>query len=887
MALSAGTRLGPYELVAPIGAGGMGEVYRAKDTRLERTVAIKVLPTHLSSSPESRQRFEREARTISQLSHPHICALYDVGHQDGIDYLVMEYLEGETLSERLGKSPLPLEQTLRYGIEIADALEKAHRSGVVHRDLKPGNVMLTKSGVKLLDFGLAKALAPVSPASQFTALPTQASPITREGSLLGTLQYMAPEQLEGKEADARTDVFAFGAVLYEMATGKKAFSGASQASLIGSILRDEPRSISEVAPLTPASLDRLVRICLAKDPDDRWQTARDVDLQLREIGRERERPETVTVRAVRSRASRAAPWALAVLALAAGALLGRSALSKKLPRPDVVRSTLLPPPNTEFHFTDANSGTPAVSPDGTRIAFSARDPDDQVLLWVRPLDSLDSFSIRGSSGATFPFWSSDGRSLGFFAQGKLKVVEASASASPVALADVEEARGGTWGADGTILFSPGYQKPILRVRGSGGSPTPVTEVKGRELHRFPAFLPDGRHFLYNVRVQGDENAIIYARSLDSKDERAVIREHSDVLYVPPGYLLFRRAGRLMAARFDADRLDVIGDPVELVERIDYFAATGRTAFGASEKALVYSPSSDARLSRLAWFDRTGREVGGVASAGMYVSPRFSPDGRQLAIAVMEQLAVAPDIWLFDTRLGTGTRSPMLGPDLNPVFSADAKRIFFGNTSEGKWNIFVREVSGGAEPTSILPPTRPRWARDVSPDGNVLLYQELSAATRGDLKVISLSGERRPRDFIAGPFDEDEGTFSPDGRRVAYVSDESGRKEVFVASFPDPSQRIRVSSDGGIQPRWSRDGRELYFVSKGETMMVAPFEPSSGVPTAPPARLFDVPISYAFGSHVPLRYDVSPDGRFLIIVRASKELPPPLVLVLNWQAGLKR
>jgi serine/threonine protein kinase len=888
LTLAAGSRLGPYEIVAPIGAGGMGEVYRAKDTRLERTVAVKVLPAHLTSSPESRQRFEREARTISQLSHPHICALYDVGHQDGVDYLVMEYLEGDTLAERLAKGPLSLELSLRYGCEIADALDKAHRQGIVHRDLKPGNVMVTKSGVKLLDFGLAKALAPVSSVSQFTALPTQAVPVTREGTLIGTLHYMAPEQLEGKEADARTDVFAFGCVLYEMATGKKTFSGATQASLIGAILRDEPRPISDVVPLTPTSLDRLVRTCLAKDPEDRWQTARDVTRQLREIGRERERPETVTaIPPVRTKASRMLPWAAAVLALGIGALLGRSGLSKKAPRPEVVRSLLLPPPNTEFHFVDANSGTPAVSPDGKRIAFSARDPDDQILLWVRPLDSLDAFSIRGSSGATFPFWSPDGRSLGFFAQGKLKVVEASASAPPVALADVEEARGGSWAADGTILFSKGYQLPILRVPASGGSPTPVTELKSRELHRFPAFLPDGRHFLYNVRIQGEEHAVIYVRSLDSRDERVVIREHSDVLYVPPGYLLFRRGGRLMAVRFDADRLEVVGDPVELVERIDYFAATGRTAFGASERALVYSPSSDARLSRLAWFDRTGREVGGIASTGMYVSPRLSPDGRQLAVAVMEQLAVPPDIWLFDTRLGTGTRSPMLFPDLNPVFSSDAKRIFFGNTGEGKWNIFVRDASGAGEPTSLMPPTHPRWAHDVSPDGTVLLYQELSAATRGDLKVISLSGEPRPRDFIASPFDDDEGVFSPDGRRVAYVSDESGRKEVFVASFPDPSQRIRVSSDGGGQPRWSRDGRELFYVSKRETMMATPFDPSSGVPTAPPARLFDAPISYAFGSHVPFKYDVAPDGRFLIIVRASKAPPPPLVLVLNWQAALKR
>jgi serine/threonine protein kinase len=489
MTLSAGARLGPYEIAAPIGAGGMGEVYRARDTRLDRTVAVKVLPAGLSS-PESRQRFEREAKTISQLSHPHICALYDVGHHDGVDYLVMEYLEGETLAERLAKGPLSLDLVLRYGTEIADALDKAHRQGIVHRDLKPGNVMITKSGVKLLDFGLAKVLAPVTSATQFTALPTQAAPITREGSLLGTLQYMAPEQLEGREADARTDIFAFGAVLHEMATGEKTFSGATQASLIGSILRDEPRSISEVVPLTPRALDRLVKICLAKDPDDRWQTARDVGLQLREIARDQEHPETVTVHPVRSRFSRALPWAATLVALGIGALLGRTALPKAA-LPGAIRSTLLPPPNTEFHFLDANSGPPTVSPDGTRIAFAARNLDDQILLWVRRLDSLDAYTIPGSSGAAFPFWSPDGRSLGFFAQAKLKVVEASGSASPVSLADVEEARGGSWGADGTILFSPGYRDPIRRVPASGGSPTPLTEVRPREIHRWPRGVSSG------------------------------------------------------------------------------------------------------------------------------------------------------------------------------------------------------------------------------------------------------------------------------------------------------------------------------------------------------------------------------------------------------------
>ena len=884
MTLSPGVRLGPYEIVAPIGAGGMGEVYRARDTRLERTVAVKVLPTHLASSPESRQRFEREARTISQLSHPHICALYDVGREGETEYLVMEYLEGETLADRLARGPLPTEQVLRFGCEIADALDKAHRQGVVHRDLKPGNVMLTKAGVKLLDFGLAKALAPVSAATQFTALPTQAVPVTREGSLLGTLQYMAPEQLEAKEADARTDVFALGAMLYEMATGAKAFAGTSQASLIGAILRDTPRPISDFAPVTPPALDRIVRACLAKDPEDRWQTARDVSRQLREV--EKEPYPATAVPAAVPRRSRwwAVPWAVALVALALAALSGRNPRSEATDR-RVIRTTLLPPPDTQFHFLDANAGTPAVSPDGTRIAFSARDSNDQILLWVRALDSLDAVSIRGSSGASFPFWSHDGRSLGFFAQGKLKVVEASASALPVVLAEVEEPRGGTWSPNGTIVYSKGYREPLQRIPAAGGSPRPASDVKDREVHRWPVFLPDGRHFLYSVRIQGEEHGVVYASSLDSRDRKEILPDHTDVLYVPPGRLLFRRGGRLMTVRFDPDRLAVVGDPVEVVEQLDHLPPTGRTTFGASQTVLTYAPGSEARLSRLAWFDRTGREVGGVADAGMYVGPRLSPNGRQLAVAVMEELAIPPDIWIFDTKLGTGTRAPLTTPDLNPVFSPDGQRLLFSNTSDGRWNIFVRSVSDAAGPTALLPPTRARWPRDVSPDGSVLLYQEFSSVSRGDLKVLSLSGEPRQRIFLASPFEEDEGSFSPDGRRVAYVSDESGRKEVFVASFPDPSQRLRISSDGGAQPRWSRDGRELFFVSKSETMMSAPFDLTSGVPSGPPVRLFDVPISYAFGSHVPLRYDVAPDGRFLITVRASREPPLPLILVLNWQAML--
>ncbi|MDQ5857795.1 MAG: protein kinase, partial [Acidobacteriota bacterium] len=427
MGLVAGSKLGPYEILSPLGAGGMGEVYRATDTRLGRTVAVKVLPSHLSSSSDSRERLDREAKTISQLSHPHICALYDVGHQDGVDYLVMEYLEGETLAERLLNGPLPLNQVLRYGVEIADALDKAHGQGIVHRDLKPGNVMLTKSGVKLLDFGLAKAILAPSSSPALTSLPTMGRALTQAGTILGTFQYMAPEQLEGKEADARSDVFAFGAVLYEMVTGEKAFSGATQASLIGSVLRDEPRPISEVQPLAPRAFDRVVQTCLAKDPDDRWQTARDVALQLGWVERDRTAETSAALPIRRARFATALPWVVGAIGIVL-AVLAVATSARRTPRREVVRAFLPPPENSFFHCLDANSGPVAVSPDGRRLAFSVINPEGKVLLYFRDLDAPTAIPIPGTDEAAFPFWSPDSRSLGFFARGRLKVVEASGSA---------------------------------------------------------------------------------------------------------------------------------------------------------------------------------------------------------------------------------------------------------------------------------------------------------------------------------------------------------------------------------------------------------------------------------------------------------------------------
>jgi Tol biopolymer transport system component len=655
----------------------------------------------------------------------------------------------------------------------------------------------------------------------------------------------------------------------------------------------EPAAVSTISPMTPPAFDRVVRTCLAKDLDDRWQTARDVALQLQGI--QQDRSVTFAPVATPRRRVPVAAFALALAAVSVlvGALVGRAVLPRATVTPArLVRSSILPPPGTLFRFLDANSGL-AVSPDGRRVAFTARDADDRSLLWVRDLDSLDPYVIPGTEEASFPFWSPDGRHLGFFSYGALRVVEASPSAPPpTSLAPVLEARGGAWGPDDTIVFAPGGPAPsglpLRKVSSSGGAVSDATSAQGSESHRWPSFLPDGRHFLYQVRFGAPGKNVIFAGSLDSKDRHEILSVDTDAEY-RDGYLLFRRNDRLVAAPFDPERLQVRGDPVELVNRIEYFPPTSKTIFSIGSDVLAYTARSDARLARLAWFDRGGRELGQVGPPGIYTGPRLSPDGRKLAVSVIEQLAVPPDIWVFDTSLGTSVRSTEKpGPDLNPIFAPDGARIFFaGGRRGGAWGIFEAPTSGTGDAKLLLDSPQSSVPTDVSSDGRFLLYRELSSDRRGDIKVLPLTGERRPFAFMASPFDEDSATISPDDRWVAFVSEETGRKEVYVATFPQPTRRHRISTEGGTQPRWSRDGRELFFVTGGRTLMAAPFDSgSSDVPAGQARRLFDVPMHRQFSSNVPYRYDVAPDGRFLIVIRTSEE-PPALALVTNWQAMLER
>ena len=893
MALATGTRLGPYELVTPVGAGGMGEVYRARDTRLERTVAVKVLPAHLSASAESRQRFEREAKTISQLSHPHICALYDVGNQDGVEFLVMEYLEGETLSERLLKGALPFDQVLRYGIEIADALDKAHRIGIVHRDLKPGNVMITKSGVKLLDFGLAKAIAPAGRTSgaSLTALPTQAgTDLTAEGTILGTFQYMAPEQLEGKEADARTDIFAFGAVLYEMATGKKAFSGKSQASLISSIMGTEPPPVSTVAPMTPPAFDRVVRTCLAKDPEDRWQTAHDAMLELKwvaEGGSQAGLPAPVVARR-RSRERLA--WVIA--GILAASTVGLTILELRRPRSTtpVIRSTVLPPEKTSFSFVGGGAGPVAVSPDGRQLAFVASESSSKKELWVRPLDSLLAKPLPGTADATYPFWSPDSRFVGFFADGKLKKIEV-AGGPALSICDAPDARGGSWNRDGTILFEPSFREPIHRVSANGGKSVPLTKLdssRNETTHRWPSFLPDGRRFLFfsGSHSTGAESELdaIFVGSLDGEKPRLLVNARSNAAYAA-GHLLFVRQKTLLAQRFDPKSLELTGESFPIVENVQDDPGFFSAIFSVSDQGtLAYQTASGSSgLSELTWVDRSGKKLDVLGDPADYFEPRISPDGRRVAIAIEDP----GDIWIYDLARRVRTRLTFSGSDdFAPTWSPDSTRVAFSSQRTGSGDIYAKTASGtGADEllsTSKIFKVPNSW----SPDGRYIAYIVFQGApgSKADIWLLSLA-DRKTSPILQSPFDEVQAVFSPDGRWLAYASNESGRFEIYIQPFPGPGGKWQISTSGGTQPRWARGGKELFFIAPGGKIMSVEIQTSTIVEAGTPQVLFSASLKNAPGPP----YDVSSDGQRILLNRPIEEASssPPITLVQNWTALLKR
>jgi eukaryotic-like serine/threonine-protein kinase len=900
MPLSIGTKLGPYEIQAPVGAGGMGEVYRARDTRLDRTVAIKILPETLAGTAESRARFEREARAVSSLSHPHICMLYDVGHQDGTEFLVMEYLEGETLAQRLERGALPMPELLRIGIEIADALDKAHRQGVVHRDLKPSNIMLTKTGAKLLDFGLAKTAAPLaadissSPtASQPLGTPASAQGLTREGSIVGTFQYMSPEQLEGKEADARSDIFSFGAVLYEAATGKKAFEAKSQASLIAAILEHEPAPLPELRPTVPASLDRIVRTCLAKNPEDRFQSAHDLKLQfewIRSAGSQASNAGIPTPGLPRRPTRRAWIFAFAGgigIALLA-ALITWQFTVRPAPDAPTMRFAIPAPENTSYGLSLA------ISPNGKLLAFVATSGGkDQ--LWIRPLDSLEGHALNGTAGASLPFWSPDSSAIGFFAEAKLKRIDLSTGAIE-ALCDATDSRGGAWGADGTILFAPDSRSPLSVCSAGKAVPgaTVLDRSKSESSHRWPYFLPDGRHFLYFVRTGGKPSEPIYAGSLGSTELKYLFEAGSGATYVEPGYLLFVRGQTLIAQAFDARKLELRGEAVPIAEGVEATGEIGPTAyapFSASGNGVLVYRTGAGDLAQLTWFDRRGKALGTLGAPGRYDQLSLSPDGRRVALERTDPGLSTSDIYLVELASGAFSRFTF-GPasESNPVWSPDGTRLAFSANRTGEYNIYWKASNGATGEERVLESKHLELPLGWSPDGKYFVYEDAAPDTDYDLWVLPQTGEdRKPRPYIVGPGIQQFGGVSPDGRWFAYESDETGRHEIYVQSFPSAGGKWQITSEGGFQPQWRRDGRELFYLAPNRTIMSVATELSPSFHAGAPQPLFEAPINMNGVEDSSARFTFSPDGQRVLVIAevGEKAVSSGIRVVANWPAALPK
>jgi eukaryotic-like serine/threonine-protein kinase len=892
MSLAPGTRLGPYEIVAPLGAGGMGEVYRAKDTRLGRDVAVKVLPQHLSSNPEIRARFEREAKTVSSLNHPHICTLHDVGREGETDYLVMELIEGETLAARLAKGALPLPDVLKLGAQIADALGRAHRAGVMHRDLKPGNVMLTKSGAKLMDFGLARATG-LGPATEMTSSPTVAGPLTAEGTILGTFQYMAPEQLEGKEADARADLWALGCVLYEMATAKRAFEGATQASLISAIMRDTPRPMAELAPMSPPALERVVRHCLAKDPEDRIQTAHDVKLQLEGIAEPGSQPSSAASVQASAAPRRGASsreriaWVLVALvtAIAAG-------LSFKLSRPGPqivaaapMRFTVTAPLHARLNTANNNV---SISPDGKSLAFVASDENGTELIWIRELGGLTAHSLVGTENGHAPFWSPDGRFLGFFAGGKLRKLALSGG-SPEVLCDAPDSRGGSWGRGGDIVFAPQATGGLFRVSGEGGEPAELVHPDASRKEtglRFPQFLPDGKQFVFVSMPQRQGSYEIYLASLASKDRVLLMRAGAVPVWADPDYLVTMRNQRLVVQRFDLAAGKLVGEPQELGDAPTIQGPDGVRLVSASQNGILAYSASRLSNTQVSWFDRAGKRQSILPLAkGRWESVSIAPDGRR-ALVGRPSSASELDWWLVDLDTASARRFAAATALSYAVWSPAGDRIVFQLSPSGPSDIYVKPVEGGgaAEPlvvSDVLFKNPNQW----TPDGKYVTFDQPDPETAWDIWRVPLAGERKPEPLVKTTANEHGGWVSSDGRWVAYTSDESGRDELYVQSYPVAGQRQQLTTNGignlygGVTVHWSRDDRELLLFDG--TARVMDIAAGSVFKAGPPRVLFTAP-SGAVGFSATADHQ-----RFLVVEPVADAEPAAIELDLNWAAGLEK
>jgi eukaryotic-like serine/threonine-protein kinase len=889
-----GRSVGHYKVLSLIGAGGMGEVYRAKDTRLNRTVAIKVLSEELATRPDQKQRLQREAKAVAALNHPHICVLHELGYHEGTDYLVMEYLGGETVAQTLRKGPLPIDQVLKYSLQIAEALDQAHRHGVVHRDLKPSNVMLTSSGVKLLDFGLAQvgvALPGFRPVSSARGEPradedisvssVEAPPLTVHGTIAGTLQYMAPEQLEGKQADARTDIFAFGALLYEMVTGEKAFEGKTQISVMAAIMDHTPPPVSSVQASAYPLFDHVIQSCLEKNPDSRWQSAADILIELKMIAAvgARLRP-SLSERTVTFREQFA--WTVvAGLVIAAGiaAFIGLS--EKRALQPSVLG----------FEVQTPETGFPshiAVSPDGQRLAMVTIGDKGSALL-VRRLDDPALHILPDTEGAQSPFWSPDGRYIGFLSQGKLKKV-GFFGAPAETLCDAPGSLGATWSSDDVILFGSD-NGPISAVSASGGAARPVTHLDNARAetgHLRPSFLPDGKHFLFVARSTRRENSAVFVGSLDSSPPKQLLASELKAVFAPPRHLLFVRDTTLMAQEFDPTRLELRGDPVLIAEDVGTNAGNGQAGFSVSDNGLLaYRAGGSITNRQLLLTDRAGNRTGLAGIPAAFQNPAFSPDGQFVAVARQDQGA---DIWIMTVASGQMSRftfDPAV--DDAPAWSPDGTHIIFSSTRDaGIADLYIKPSNSTGQEETILKSGHSKRPLSWSPDARFLIYEERDSDTQTDLWILPMFGDKKGTPLLRTPFNESQAQFSPDGRWIAYASDVSGRLEVYVQSFPLTGTKLQISINGGMQPHWRSDGKELFFLSLPGVEELMAVDVDAGAADSvfhksDPRKLFQIDLLSANQRN---SYDVTNSQRFLLnVIPRPTGLPPAVTVVVNWTAGL--
>jgi eukaryotic-like serine/threonine-protein kinase len=869
MSITAGTRLGPYEILAPAGAGGMGDVYRARDTRLDREVALKTIKGPFT------ERFEREARAISALNHPNICTLYDVGQHEGSGYLVMEYIEGKPVA-----GPMPVDQAIALGVRVCEALDAAHKKGIVHRDLKPANILQTRTGVKLLDFGLAKLAMPggsvvlSGPGANTPADQATVAALTGAHTVVGTPQYMAPEQIEGKEVDARSDIFAFGCVLYELLTGVRAFEGKSASTVMAAVLATAPRPISQVVPLTPPALERIVSRCLAKDPDERWQTIRDVASELRWVAQGGSQVGLPAVVATRRRTRQWLAWGVA--AVASLAMIGfASAWMRRAPVPPPVVRFVLPTPEGL-----TNPGPPALSPDGRAVVFSATDAEGKRMLWVRSFDAFDARPLNGSAGTDRAFWSPDSRFVAFVADGKLKKMDISGG-PPQTICDAPTGSDGTWSTAGVILFDGRGSDPIWRVPATGGVAKPEVTSEGGQGAGWPVFLPDGNRYLYmDITPAGEQT--LRLGTLDQKGGRELFKTASRVLYADPGYFIFVREQTLVAQRVDPSTLEPLGEPLPLAEGLG-IDSVGLAAFDVSRTGVLIYRAGELERRRLLWTDRTGKQTPAFDAPGDYRDVSFAPDGTRLVFD-MSQGTSGGDLWIRDLARGVSTRftfDPAV--ELVPLWSPDGRRIVFTSRAKGPGDLYVKDASGTRDPELLLASPDAKFASDWSKDGRFVLYAAQTTKTGFNIWALPFEGDKTPFALVATKFDELSATFSPDGKYVAYMSNESGRPEVYVQEFPEARNKWQVSTDGGSQPFWRADGKELYYRSRGRVMAV-PVLQGATFSVGTPQELFKATFANVT---VRAHYRPTADGqRFLVLAPLAGEAIKPASVVLNWPSALR-